>query len=86
TKEQYDNGLAVCGGDIGLRYGTSQELTLRMHEVTDTPPMAYAVMKDNAFRVVLQLYSKDAYVDGVFSFYQEIQSKCSRTTSSIKYD
>lgn len=87
TKEQYDNGLAVCGSDIGLRYGTSQELTLRMLEVTDTPPMAYAEMKDNAFRVVQQLYSKDAYVDGVFSFYQEIQSKCSRTTtSSINYD
>lgn len=87
TKEQYDNGLAVCGSDIGLRYGTTQELTLRMHEVTDTPPMAYAEMKDNAFRVVRQLYSKDAYVNGVFSFYQEIQSKCSRaTTSSINYD
>ncbi len=87
TKEQYDNGLAVCGSDIGLRYGTSQDLTLRMHEVTDSSPMAYAEMKDNAFRVVLQLYSKEAYVDGVFSFYQEILLKCNRTTaSSIKYD
>lgn len=76
TKEQYDNGLALCGKEIGLRYNTTQELAAHMRDVASSPSsMVYAEMKENASQVVKQLYGKETYVAGVISFYQEILSK-----------
>ena len=72
TKEQYDNGLAECGEEIGLRYKTTEELADRLSELWPDIPAKYEAMKENARAVVRKLYSKDTYINNVYSFYQEI--------------
>ena len=72
TKEQYDNGLAECGEEIGLRYKTTEELADRLTELWPNIPAKYEAMKEKARAVVRKLYSKETYINNVFSFYQEI--------------
>jgi len=72
TKEQYDNGLAFCGQEIGLRYDTTEDLAKRMTEIYEAPIGHFEPMKAYAKEVVQQLYSKENYVKGVREFYQHI--------------
>ena len=75
TREQYDNGLSLCGTEIGLRYDTTQQLTWRMQEVVEAPAGAYEEMKACAYNTVRQLYSTQTYVENVLAFYQDICKK-----------
>lgn len=72
TKEQYDNGLAYCGQEIGLRYDTTEELTARMIEIYNAPEGYFEPMKAHAKEVVQKLYNKENYVKSVYEFYQYI--------------
>jgi len=75
TKEQYDNGLALSGKEIGLRYMSQEELTLAMEHVYQAPKSSFNEMKQRAKETVKSLYSKDKYVNDIFSFYQQILSE-----------
>ena len=72
TKEQYDNGVAFCGQEIGLRYDTTEELAARMAEVGNASEDNFKGMKAQAKEVVSRLYSKENYVKSVYDFYQDI--------------
>lgn len=72
TKEQYDNGVTVCGEEIGLRYKTTKELEDRLSELWPDIPCEYETMKEHAGMVVRKLYSKESYINNIYSFYQEI--------------
>lgn len=72
TKEQYDNGVAFCGQEIGLRYETTAELSSRMEEIYTASEGQFEEMKAHAKELVRQLYSKENYVKSVYEFYQYI--------------
>ena len=74
TEEQYDNGVRECGEEIGFRYHTTEELTEQMSRVALAPEHAFDKVKSNAKMVVQNLYTKEANIDGIKSFYQEILS------------
>lgn len=72
TKEQLDNGLELCGEEIGIRYDNDRELPdalLCIHQMCETEATA---MRDRAYRCVTQLYTDKAYVSAVLNFYKEI--------------
>lgn len=71
TCEQYDNGLALIGAEIGLRYDTVSQLTECMHEVYTSEFSKFDVMRHNAKDVVLRLYNKETYVNEVFNLYND---------------
>lgn len=75
TKEQYDNGLSLCGREIGLRYQTASELAARMQEVAAAPSGSFLQMKEDALAAVQRLYGTQLCVDKVYAFYQQILSK-----------
>ena len=72
THEQFENGVKLCGREIGLRYKTVDELASRLKEVTTHCPEYYYEMKQNAFNVVNTLYSIEKSVESVLSFYENI--------------
>lgn len=74
TKEQYDNGLRECGEEIGFRYQTTNELTEQMSRVALASEHAFDKIKSNAKMVVQKLYTKEANINSIKSFYQEILS------------
>ena len=74
TKEQYDNGVKECGEEIGLRYQTTDELTEQMSHVALASEHAFDKIKSNAKMVVQKLYTKEANINSIKSFYQEILS------------
>lgn len=72
TKEQYDNGLELCGQEIGLRFSSTQELAGRMSEVATAPAGSFDEMKTRAKKTVKALYSSESCALKVFNFYQQI--------------
>lgn len=73
TKEQFDNGLTLCGTEIGLRYDTQEELIaslLRIHNMKEAELLAF---RHTAFLCVSSLYTHKANVDAVLDFYKYIQ-------------
>lgn len=72
TKEQFDNGLALCGEEIGLRYRTTEQLAEMLQKVHDASDEQYCQMKTLAKKAVTTLYSSTQYVDKVHDFYIDI--------------
>ena len=72
TKEQFDNGSALKGCEIGLRYETTQDLADRLVEVSSASPRKYDKMRLVAFETVKEIYSNDNYINKVFNFYNDI--------------
>jgi glycosyltransferase involved in cell wall biosynthesis len=72
TCEQMDNGLALTGGEISLRYDTEEQLTQILLEVSENSMSYYAPWIERAFRTVNQLYTAESNVDSVYEFYLEI--------------
>lgn len=79
TKEQFDNGLRLCGTEIGLRYHTHEELVDALLCVHDMPEREQNILRENAFRCVSSLYTDRAYTDSVLKFYQHILEENKRT-------
>lgn len=71
TKEQFDNGVALSGSEIGLRFETEDELSAILYDVS-THPEDYYEMRKNALAVVNQLYSIESNVRDVQSLYETI--------------
>ena len=72
THEQFENGVKLCGREIGLRYKTVDELASRLKEVTTQCHEYYYEMRQNAFNVVNKLYSIETNVETILSFYENI--------------
>lgn len=72
TKEQFDNGLELTGGEIGLRYDTTEELVKILQDVTVTPPENYLPYKERAFRTINQLYTSENNAQLIYNFYNDI--------------
>ena len=67
TKEQFNNGLKDTGEEIGLRFKTVEELTMRMIEVSNNlEPEKYERMNTLAGKVVRQRYSSTSRSLGRF--------------------
>lgn len=72
TKEQFDNGLALSGQEIALRYNTPDELIDLLCRVTDEGLIPYLTMAKTGQSVAKQLYSVESHVKAVSQFYNDI--------------
>ena len=72
TKEQFDNGLAICGSEIGLRYEVFEELVVHMANVARKGVMNYENMIINAQDVVFQLYTKENCYSAMVNVYKKL--------------
>ncbi len=72
VKEQFDNGKAFCGKEIGLRYDTNEQLTKHLIDVSNASSGFYNGMIRRASEVVSNLYSIEKYVDGVYNMYVDV--------------
>ena len=72
TKEQLDNGVQMTGAEIALRYDTVDELAVLLRQVASAGTADFLPMRRLAFNVVNSLYSSEAHVDSMLSFYQNL--------------
>jgi glycosyltransferase involved in cell wall biosynthesis len=72
TKEQLDNGLALAGQEIALRYETTEELTSLLSSVSEATENDFQTYKENAFKVVNQLYTLERSTEQVLQYYNDI--------------
>ncbi len=71
TKEQFDNGLALCQEEIGLRFDTIEELAELMVLVSKRTA-DYSRYVQRAFYTVNSLYTVEENANRVYSFYKKI--------------
>lgn len=71
SKEQMDNGQQLEGGEIALRYNTSDELTLLLESVTKQNDI-YQPYINRAFHAVNSLYASEINAEKVYQFYEDI--------------
>ena len=72
TKEQLDNALQMTGQEIALRYLSVEELAAWLTKVAEEPQEQFRPYTELAFKVVNQLYTKEANAQQVFRFYHRI--------------
>lgn len=72
TKEQFDNGMKMSGEEIGLRYGSVEDLSRLMFEVADSGIEKYLPMIKRGQQVAASLYSIETCVDNVLEYYNDI--------------
>ncbi len=72
TKEQLDNALQMTGQEIALRYSSVEELAAWLTKVAEEPQEQFRPYTEQAFKVVNQLYTKEANAQQVFEFYNYI--------------
>ena len=72
TKEQFDNGLRLCGTEIGLRYNDEDELISSLQRVHNMPEQEQNTLRESAFRCVSSFYTDRVYTDSVLEFYKYI--------------
>ena len=75
TQEQLDNGKALTGEEIALRYDTGSQLTSFLTDISNHSADDYAPYIERAFRTVNQLYSSESNANNVYSFYQYILNR-----------
>lgn len=74
SKEQLDNGLALEGQEIALRYDTSDELTQLLQEVSSKPKQDYMSYIERAYRTVNQLYTAKKNATEICAFYKDMMA------------
>ncbi len=72
TKEQFDNGLKLCGHEIGFRFDTVKELSEIMTKIVNTDFNEFTSMIHGGFHTVMQLYTNSSYYNSVIEYYNEI--------------
>lgn len=75
SKEQLDNGLQLTGGEIGLRYTTTDQLTNHITSVANNGLQPLEQMLQRAQQTVRALYTNEQNASQVLAFYNEILSK-----------
>ncbi len=72
TKEQFDNGLAITGEEIGLRYEGNDELANLLLEVGENTPESFNEYRGRARQTVLKLYTIEKSAEQVACLYHKI--------------
>lgn len=72
TKEQYDNGLELTGGEIGLRFNTMAELTDLIDKACMTERTEWSSYIERAYKTVNTLYTQEACSNATMDFYHSI--------------
>ena len=72
TKEQFDNGKALTGKDIALRYNTQEQLVQHLIDVSNNPTEYYEPLVLRAQHTVSQLYSIEVHSHQVYDLYIHI--------------
>lgn len=75
TQEQYDNGLALTGEEIGYRFNTVEELEQCLRHVSTAPQQELEAMRQRALRTVNEYYTRQHYIESIISFYHRIESE-----------
>ena len=74
-KEQFDNGIAHIGEEIGFRFLSVDELAKQMEKVISKPIQLFYPIILNAQKCAIDLYSNETYVEKTIHFYNEILHK-----------
>lgn len=74
TKEQFDNGLKLCGSEIGFRFNSFEELPYIIGAMSSLSNMELQSIIDNAKSTVKLLYNVQSNVSNTIKFINEIQS------------
>jgi len=72
TKEQFDNGVELSGGEIGIRYLKEEELSKSLTAVDMMLEEEKDAIKKRALKTVTELYTLDKCAGNVLHFYEEI--------------
>lgn len=72
TKEQFDNGLALTGKEIGIRFERDEDLCNKMHLATSLTKEEYCEYTKRAKKVVEHLYTPQKCADEIYSFFKNI--------------
>lgn len=71
-KEQFDNGLDFSGREIGLRYMTVPELSMRLLQVDKMTNEEMQQYTMNAYATAHALYPSSVNVERIYQFYNQI--------------
>lgn len=72
TKEQFDNGFAMHGEEIGFRYTTVTELSTILNKIANENFTKYLPIINNAQKTVIDLYSFQLNAENIFKLYNQI--------------
>lgn len=72
TKEQFDNGLEICGEEIGMRFTNRQELIGALDELDNIDGSKYNRMTKNALDVVNSLYSVEKNTEETYAMFSTV--------------
>lgn len=75
TKEQFDNGLVLTGGEIGIRYQDDNDLPSVMESIVKNGMEYYDLMLQRAQRTVLNLYTNQRCALQIYELYNQILNK-----------
>lgn len=78
TKEQFDNGLAQCGQEIGFRYKTEAELVNCLENLHNAEKSDLLPLRKLAFDMVNSHYTIENNVRKTLDFYNRILNENSR--------
>lgn len=69
TKEQFDNGLRLCGEEIGIRFRDNAELPGIMAEIDGAD---FSEMTERAYAAVMELYTTEKCAAAVCAYYRSV--------------
>ena len=72
TKEQFDNGIALTGKEIGIIFDGDEDLCEKMHIATSLTKEKYNEYTKRAKTVVEHLYTPQKCADDIYNFYKYI--------------
>lgn len=76
TKEQFDNGLSLCGREIALRFTNTRSLVERLKSAVALDENVYSDYILSSQAVVKKLYSTETCVNKVADLYRNICTRC----------
>lgn len=82
-KEQFANGIEITGEAIGLPFLTNKELTQHLLDVSSHQHSYYDDIRNRAKQTVERLYTPEAYVRNVQSFYDEIMHRSVKNDENL---
>lgn len=72
TKEQFDNGLELSSGEIGLRFKDNAELTKHLYDVSCNGIEFYYPMIRRGQSVIKKIYTRENYISSILKFYNKV--------------
>ena len=76
TKEQFDNGIRICGREIALRFNDVNSLKRCLCSAAALDEQSYSDYVLSAQSVVKELYSTESCVNKVANLYRKINTDC----------